>query len=81
MWYLSNPHWPAPNLTLLNNALKQTGWQGAYLADDNWRGVVRERLQVLDWRQVINDMRPFLEPSADLDLLTRKNLMRVLGSS
>src|SRR5512136_526806 len=74
MWYLSDPHWPAPNLKLLNNALQQTGWQGAYLTDDNWRGVVRERLQVLDWRQVIDDVRPFLEPSADPNLLTRENL-------
>ena len=41
--------------------------------------VVRERLQSLDWRQVTDDVRPFLEPSADPDLLTRENLMRVLG--
>jgi predicted nucleotidyltransferase component of viral defense system len=27
MWYLSDPDWPAPNLTLLSNALQQTGWQ------------------------------------------------------
>jgi predicted nucleotidyltransferase component of viral defense system len=79
MWYLSDPHWPAPNLTLLNNALKQTDWQGVHLTDDNWRGVVRERLQVLDWRQVIDDVRPFLEPGADPTLLTRENLIRVLG--
>jgi len=81
MWYLSDPHWPAPNLVLLNNALKQTGWQGAHLAEDNWRGVVRERLQALDWRQVTDDVRPFLEPSADPDLLTHENMMRVLGLS
>jgi len=81
MWYLSDPHWPAPNLTLLNNALQQTGWQGTYLTDGNWRGVVREQLQVLDWHQVIDDVRPFLEPSTDPNLLTRENLMQVLGSS
>jgi hypothetical protein len=81
LWYLSDPHWPAPNLTLLNNALQQTGWQGTHLTDGNWRGVVRERLQVLDWRQVIDDVRPFLEPSTDPNLLTRENLMQVLGSS
>lgn len=78
MWYLGDPHWPAPNLTLLNNALQQTGWQGAHLAGDNWREVVRERLQALDWRQVTNDVRPFLEPGADPGLLTRENVIRVL---
>ena len=81
LWYLSDPHWPAPNLTLLNNALQQTGWQGARLADDNWRRVVRKRLQALDWRQAVDDVRPFLEPGADPDLLTSENLLRVLGSS
>ncbi len=81
LWYLSDPRWPAPNLELLNNALKQTSWQGAHLTDAHWRGVVRERLQALDWRQVTDDVRPFLEPSADPHLLTRENLIRVLGSS
>jgi len=81
MWYLSDPRWPAPNLNLLNNALQQTGWQGTHLTDGNWRGIVRERLQVLDWRQVTDDVRPFLESSADPSLLTRENLTRVLGSS
>src|SRR5512136_2915484 len=57
LWYLSDPHWPAPNLTLLNNALQQTGWQGTHLTDGNWRAVVHERLQVLDWRQALDDVR------------------------
>ena len=79
MWYLGDPRWPAPNLTLLNNALQQTSWPGAHLTDANWRAVVGERLQALDWRQVTDDVRPFLEPGTDPDLLTRENLMRVLG--
>ena len=78
MWYLGDPRWPAPNLTLLNNALQQTGWPGAHLTETNWRAVVGERLQALDWRQVADDVRPFLEPGTDPDLLTRENLMRVL---
>lgn len=28
IWYLSDSAWPAPNLTLLNAALRQTGWGG-----------------------------------------------------
>ncbi|MFQ5594820.1 MAG: nucleotidyl transferase AbiEii/AbiGii toxin family protein [Anaerolineae bacterium] len=81
LWYLSDPDWPAPNLTLLNNALQQTGWNGVFpLADDNWRDVVRARLQtqVQAWDQVVADVRPFLAPGAPLELLTRENLMRVL---
>ncbi len=80
MWYLSDPHWPAPNLTLLNNALHQTGWQGSHLNIENWRGIIRERLQALNWHQVTDDVRPFLEPGADPGLLTLENLGRVLRS-
>lgn len=78
-WYLSDPDWPAPNLTLLNNALQQTGWDGVPLTESNWREMVRNRLERLVWDQVAADVRPFLDPSADLDLLTRENVLRVLG--
>jgi hypothetical protein len=78
LWYLSDPCWPAPNLILLNNALQQTGWGGALLTQDNWRSEVRNRLEAIDWKHVLSDVRPFLEPAADPKLLTRENLLRVL---
>ncbi len=79
LWYLSDPGWPAPNMTLLNSALRQTGWGGEPLTEDNWRETVHRRLQTVDWNQVISDVRPFLEPGADPSLLTAENLLRVLG--
>ena len=78
LWYLSDPGWPGPNLTLLNNALRQTGWTGPELTGDSWRGAVRERLRSLAWDHVAADVRPFLEPGADAGLLTLENLLRVL---
>jgi hypothetical protein len=79
LWYLSDPTWPPPNLTLLNNALVQTGWNGGPLTSDNWRSLARERLQLLDWRAIAADAGPFVEPGFDLGLLTLANLERVLG--
>jgi predicted nucleotidyltransferase component of viral defense system len=78
LWYLSDPEWPAPNLTLLNNALQQTGWDAEPLTGDNWRRIVQDRLKVVDWQQVVADVRPFLEPAADPTILQLENLMRVL---
>jgi hypothetical protein len=78
LWYLSDPNWPPPNLTLLNNALGQTDWSGADLTEHNWREIVRDRLRAQVWDQVVADVRPFLEPSADPALLTLENVMRVL---
>jgi predicted nucleotidyltransferase component of viral defense system len=79
LWYLSDPEWPTPNLTMLNNALAQTDWPGAPLTEATWREAVRARLREADWTRVAADVRPFLEPSADTALLTPENLARVLG--
>lgn len=79
LWFLSDPDWPEPNLNLLNNALRQTHWKGEPPTGDNWRELVRVRLQTLAWDQVLADVRPFLGPTVDVDLLTLANVMRVLG--
>lgn len=79
LWYLSDPQWSSPNLTLLNNALQQTGWKGKPLTPENWRGIVRQRLRQVEWKNLTDDVRPFLEPSANLTLLTRENLMQLLS--
>jgi hypothetical protein len=79
LWYLSDRNWPAPNMALLNNALQQTDWIGKPLTAGNWRAAVRKRLKTVEWQRVVNDVRPFLEPSVDPNLLTHENLLRVLG--
>jgi predicted nucleotidyltransferase component of viral defense system len=78
LWYLSDPAWPTPNLMLLNNALEQTDWSGGSVHEDSWRDLIRGRLETAAWDQVVNDVRPFLEPGAHLELLTRENVLRVL---
>jgi len=77
-WYLSDANWPVPNLILLNNALRQTGWKEKSLTMNNWRDVLRAKLDNLSWKKVVYDVRPFLEPSVDINLLTRENMMQLL---
>lgn len=72
LWYASDPTWPSPNLTLLNNALRQTGWAHAPLTERNWTEPVLERLRGIDWRRVVADVKPFLEVPAEVDLLTEE---------
>jgi len=79
LWYLGDPDWPPPNLALLNNALRQTDWAEPPLTATTWRAAVRERLQSADWKQVVDDVRPFLGPGADASLLTPETLQRVTG--
>lgn len=79
LWYLSDPNWPAPNLTLLNNALRQTGWPGPPLSTENWWSVLADRLQRLNWERVVDDVRPLLASEVDLHALTLENVLRVLS--
>jgi N-glycosylase/DNA lyase len=48
------------------------------VTEQNWRRVVWRTLRGLDWQNVMNDVRPFLESSRDAELLTRENLERLL---
>ena len=77
-WYLSDPAWPVPNLPFLNAALKQTGWKGAPLNGSNWTRAVTKKLSAVDWRRAVTDVRPFIERTAELDLLTRDNVLKLL---
>ena len=78
-WYLTRPDRPSPNLDLLRNALKQTGWKGPRVEADSWREVVGQRVGSLDWRSVVTDVEPFLEDTRDRRLLDRKMLLSELG--
>lgn len=78
VWYLSDPAWPEPNLTLLNNALDQTGWEGDPLRTSTWRREVREKLDSVNWRAAREDVEPFLEPGTDPDILSKEVLRKVL---
>lgn len=78
MWYLSDREWPAPNLDLLNNALKQTGWTEGTLSLKNWREVVRKKVESTPWEQAVDDVRPFITSADELGLLTRENLLNLL---
>jgi hypothetical protein len=81
IWYLSDRNWPSPNLTLLNNALAQTGWSGDVLQLENWREVVASRIDSFSFEQALEDVRPFISQHDDLTLLTKDNLLRLLERS
>jgi len=78
MWYLSDPDWPNPNLTLLQNALQQTGWDGPVPDEKNWRDILCQRLGRIDWKKSVADVKPFLERTNEVDLLTKENFERLL---
>lgn len=78
IWYLSDRDWPAPNLVLLNNALRQTEWNGPALDEETWRSQLAARIHELDWERVALDVRPFLEDAREVGLMTRENVLALL---
>lgn len=77
-WYLGDPEWPEPNLAYLNDALRQTGWTGRALNEKNWRKAVRDRLEPVQWKEAVDDVRPFLDSAADPGILDRESVIRLL---
>ena len=81
IWYLSDKDWPDPNLVLLNNALKQTKWEGPAITQENWREIVRALVKTTVFEQALDDVRPFLASTEELSLITKDNLLRLLAAS
>jgi len=64
VWYIARK--TKVNLLLLSNALRQVGhWQDKTLRiDQSWvTNALQERIKVMDWKQVMQDVRRFLRPS------------------
>lgn len=78
LWYLSDKTWPGPNVLLLNNALKQTGWSGPEITNDSWRKETALRVSQFNWDKVVSDVQPFIERQEDLQMLNKENLIKLL---
>jgi len=81
IWYLADRSWPPPNLDMLNHALHQTGWKGPEATEGNWRALVLDRMERVDWRRAVQDVSPFLERKQDVALLTLENVRSLLTSA
>jgi hypothetical protein len=77
-WYLSRWSGLLPNVAMLNNALKQTGWKKEYPTEKTWRDIVREVVSKADWGKVKKDIENFLERPEDLSIFTKENVLNLL---
>jgi predicted nucleotidyltransferase component of viral defense system len=80
LWYLADRDWPEPNLVMLNNALRQTGWTGRGLTSRTWPRAVEAKVAQFSWERAQQDVRPFLETTSEVALLSRENLLQVVRS-
>ena len=80
VWYLSDRTWPAPNLVLLNNALRQTGGNKGAPTARSWRTAVRARVRSVEWGALARDVMPLLESPEDRAFLTRETALQLLDA-
>ena len=79
-WYLSQPEWPEPNFVLLNHALDQSDRRGPALGQKNWRDLIGQRLEPLDWQEdVLQDIRPFILSTDWESQLTKPKVLELLS--
>ena len=78
-WYLSQPDWPDPNLAYLNHSLKQGDWAGDWLTAANWRGIVRSKIQTLEWPLVLEDVSPFIIAPESQNDFSKERLLGLLS--
>jgi predicted nucleotidyltransferase component of viral defense system len=79
LWYLSDSRWPEPNLVLLNNALRQSGYEAQALSPSSWRRAVRKRIASLDFGKLQADLAPFLDSSVEPSLVAADRLSKLLS--
>jgi len=79
LWfYLSRWRYLSPNFDYLNNALKQTKYNGPSLKEDNWKKVTSSKIKKTDWKYVVNDIEPFIENQNDLKVFTKQTMLTLL---
>jgi len=77
-WFRSRWNDLYPNLVLLNNALKQQRSALPPLSENHWLEVIRNKIESLDWRNVEEDVLPFLEDEDDILAFSRDAVMTAL---
>jgi predicted nucleotidyltransferase component of viral defense system len=80
-WYVSRWGDLCPNMTLLHNALKQTGYRGELPQENNWKEYIYKVVKKADWNRVKEDVENFLENQKDLDVFTKENVLNLVKGS
>ncbi len=77
-WYLSRWKDLSPNMTLLQNGLRQAAWQRVLPTDSTWRKVIYQIVKKADWKKVREDVENFLENPNDLNVFTQENVLQLI---
>ncbi|HHF51615.1 MAG TPA: hypothetical protein ENL46_02880 [Candidatus Aminicenantes bacterium] len=68
-----------PNFKLLNNAITQKKEDFKRLNGNNWLETIQHKIQTLKWKEIENDVSPFLEFEDQKLAFTQDNFFRLLS--
>ncbi|HBG62314.1 MAG: hypothetical protein A2306_11410 [Omnitrophica WOR_2 bacterium RIFOXYB2_FULL_38_16] len=77
-WYLSRMKDLKPNIVLLQNALKQSGWDKPMPQESDWKDFLIKVVEGVNWDSVDKDVRSFLEQPLDMKVFNKENLLRII---
>lgn len=77
-WYLSRWKDISPNITLLQNALRQTSWEGEIPSEHTWQDFLYTVVEETDWQKVKQDVENFLEKPSDMNIFTKENVLNLI---
>jgi len=80
-WYLSRWKAITPNITLLQNALCQTGWRKDLPEEGTWRSLISAVVEKTDWKKVRQDVENFLENPSDMNIFSKENILNLLSGN
>jgi hypothetical protein len=80
LWYLEDVRRPAPNMTMLANALRQTAAGPPAPDETTWPAKVLVRLADVDWVAARADVESFLERPDEAESLTHETFERLLAA-
>ncbi|MFO8034519.1 MAG: nucleotidyl transferase AbiEii/AbiGii toxin family protein [Candidatus Bipolaricaulota bacterium] len=81
LWYLSRREPVRPNISLLRNALAQTGWTGDDVSEASWTQLVADRLRDANFRRISEDVAPLLESPEERAVLRREVVLTALSKA
>ncbi|MDP2912920.1 MAG: nucleotidyl transferase AbiEii/AbiGii toxin family protein [Candidatus Omnitrophota bacterium] len=77
-WYLSRWRDVNPNIGMLGNCLRQTGWKGLCPSLTDWRTYIYKVVEKTDWNNVVKDVGNFLENPRDMEVFSKENILNLL---
>jgi len=78
-WYLTSKEKILPNFEFLNNALSQFDYS-TKISNKNWKTILKDKIEKVSWAHITKELEFFLEDPAELEIITKENLIKLIST-